>query len=203
MPEFGTVFLCSIKYRKARAQNPYSFFCADLYRKRRIWPAAWCDLNYVTVPKSQNTTVMSINAEAPEDQEPPGLSPKPGPEPTKGKVRRKALTSLRRELSDKELLSPAVQKLLLDEIDRLEEDNTELAGYRSRFHDADKKAAILQQKQTTSIAHEIISLSCITVGGAAIGYAPSVWASQPTGGVALAFGVVLVLGGIVAKAVKS
>ena len=146
---------------------------------------------------------MAANPEAPEDQEPPGPGPMPGAEPTKGKARRRALASLRRELSDKELLSPAVQKLLLDEIDRLEEDNTELGGYRSRFHEADKKAAVLQQKQTISIAQEIISLSCITVGGAALGYAPSVWSSQPTGGIALAFGVVLVMGGIIAKASKS
>lgn len=146
---------------------------------------------------------MAINTEAPEDQEPAGSRPPPGSEPTKGKFRRKALASLRRELSDKELLSPAVQKLLLDEIDRLEDDNTELAGYRSRFYEADKKAAILEQKHTASIAHEIISISCITVGGAAIGFAPSVWSTQPTGAIALAFGVVLVLGGVVAKAVKS
>ncbi|KQV51334.1 hypothetical protein [Duganella sp. Root336D2] len=146
---------------------------------------------------------MTINTEAPEDREPLGATPEPGPEPTKGRVRRKALGSLRRELSDKELLSPAVQKLLLDEIDRLEEDNTELAGYRSRFHEADKKSAILEQKQATSNAHEIISLACVTVGGAALGYAPSVWSSQPTGGIALAFGVLLVISGIVAKAVKA
>lgn len=146
---------------------------------------------------------MTINPEAPEDQEPAGTGPRPGTEPTKGKARRKALSSLRRELSDKELLSPAVQKLLLDEIDRLEEENTELAGYRSQFHSADKDAAVLRQKQATSIAHEIISMSCITVGGAALGYAPSVWVAQPTGAIALAFGVVLVFGGIVAKAVKS
>lgn len=146
---------------------------------------------------------MTINTEAPEDQEPAGNHPPPDAEPTKGRSRRKAFVSLRRELSDKELSSPAVQKLLLDEIDRLENDNTELAGYRSRFYEADKKAEIFKQKQTVSIAHEIISTSCITVGGAALGYAPSVWSTQPTGAIALAFGAVLVLGGIVAKAVKS
>lgn len=92
---------------------------------------------------------------------------------------------------------------MLDEIDRLEDDNTELTGYRSRFYEADKKAAIFEQKHTVSIAHEIISVSCITVGGAALGYAPAVWATQPTGAIALVFGTVLVLGGIIAKAVKS
>jgi hypothetical protein len=146
---------------------------------------------------------MATNIEAPEDQEPAGSTPPTGAEPTKLKSRRKALSTLRRELSDKELLSPAVQKLLLDEIDRLEDDNTELAGYRSRFHEADKKSAILEQKHRVSISQEVISMSCITVGGAALGYAPSIWSVQPTGSLSLAFGVVLVLGGIVAKVVKS
>ena len=146
---------------------------------------------------------MATNIEAPEDQEPAGSTPPTGAEPTKLKFRRKALSTLRRELSDKELLSPAVQKLLLDEIDRLEGENTELAGYRSRFHEADKQSAILAQKHRVSISQEVISMSCITVGGAALGYAPSIWSVQPTGALSLAFGVVLVLGGIVAKVVKS
>jgi len=31
------------------------------------------------------------------------------------------------------------------------------------------------------------------------GYAPSVWVSQPTGWIAIAFGVVIIIGGIAAK----
>ena len=146
--------------------------------------------------------IMSDGTELP-DQEPSEGTAVASPVPLKSKSRRKALSTARRELSDKELLSPAVQKLLLDEIDRLEEDNTELSGYRGRFHEADKKAAILEQKGKISIAHEIISLSCITVGGAALGYAPAVWENQPSGYISLIFGAVLVVGGIVAKAVKS
>jgi hypothetical protein len=64
-------------------------------------------------------------------------------------------------------------------------------------------ARVLEQKSRVSTAHEVISMSCITVGGAAIGYAPSIWSSQPTGVIALVFGVVLVVGGVVAKAIKS
>lgn len=144
---------------------------------------------------------MATNPEPP-DQEPPGAPAVPEPQPTKSKSQRKAFSSLRRELTDKELSSPAVQRLLLDEIDRLEEDNTELAGYRGRFYEADKKAAILEQRNSIRVAQEIVSLSCITIGGAALGYAPSVWGSQPSGFIALGFGVVLVICGIVAKAVK-
>lgn len=139
------------------------------------------------------------NTEAPEDAEIPDTPEHVPAEPKKSRSRR-ALTTARRELSDRELLSPVVPKMLLDEIDRLEEENTELAGFRSRFYDADKKVAVLERKQTISMAQEIISLTCLTVGGAALGYAPSVWSSQPTGAIALGFGIVLVLGGIVAKA---
>lgn len=139
------------------------------------------------------------NTEAPEDVELPGIPEHLPAEPKKSHSRR-ALTTARRELSDKELLSPVIPKMLLDEIDRLEEDKTELAGFRNRFYDADKKVAVLEQKQKIDIAQEIVSLTCLTIGGAALGYAPSVWASQPTGAIALGFGIVLVLGGIIAKA---
>jgi hypothetical protein len=139
------------------------------------------------------------NIEAPEDAELPE-QPENLPAEAKKPRSRRALGSARRELNDKELLSPAIPKMLLDEIDRLEEEKTELAGFRSRFYDADKKVAVLEQRQKISLAQEIVSLACLTVGGAALGYAPSVWSSQPTGAIALGFGIVLVLGGIIAKA---
>ena len=137
------------------------------------------------------------------DQEPPGVAAAPGPEPAKSRSGRRALSSLRRELSDKELLAPAVQKLLVDEIERLEEENGGLATFRGRFHEADKKAAVLEQNGKASVAYEIISLTCITVGGAALGYAPAVWTAQPSGYIALGFGAILVAGGVAAKAIKA
>lgn len=146
---------------------------------------------------------MSSILEAPEDQEPPSVFSQPVPEPAKGRSSRKALSTLRRELSNKELLSPAVLKLLLDEIERLESEHGELSGFRTRFHDADKRAAILEQKNSINIGQEIISTACITVGGALLGYAPSVWANQPTGVLSLISGAILVVLGIVAKVVRA
>ena len=71
----------------------------------------------------------------------PEVSEKPDQEPSsevtianrpvaavKAKVGRKAFSGAHRELNDTELSSPAVQKLLLDEIDRLERENNELIG---------------------------------------------------------------------------
>ena len=31
----------------SQATSPFSLFCANLDRKRQIWPAAWCGLHYV------------------------------------------------------------------------------------------------------------------------------------------------------------
>jgi hypothetical protein len=62
--------------------------------------------------------------------------------------------------------------------------------------------AVLKEKQKRNISTEIVSGSCLAVGAAALGYAPAVWALQPSGGIALAFGIVLTLGGIISKAIK-
>jgi len=117
--------------------------------------------------------------------------------------KRRSLNKIRRELEEEELNSPAVQKLLIDEIERLERDNEELKDYRERFYSADKGKAVLEQKLSANLSQEIISGACMTVGAAALGYAPALWAYQPSGWIAIAFGGVLILAGITAKAVKS
>ena len=115
---------------------------------------------------------------------------------------RRAFRNVRRELSDEELSSPAVQRMLIDDIERLEKEKYELSEYQDRYHEADKKSAILQEKVKSSVSQEIIFAVCLTVGAASLGYAPSVWSSQPTGWISIAFGVVLIVGGIASKMVK-
>lgn len=142
---------------------------------------------------------MAIPEEAP--SEPIRLPTNDG-EQTKGKGKRKAFSSVRRELNEKESSSTAALKLALDDIDRLEEEKSELAGYRSRFHEADKKCAILDQKLSFNTAQEILSGACLAVGSAAVGYAPAAWLHQPSGYIFLALGIILIVGGIAAKAIK-
>lgn len=145
--------------------------------------------------------LMTVNQEAPEDLEPSGrLS---APDPTKAPSHRRSFTSLPRELSGKEFLSPAVVKLLYDDIERLERDNVELSGFKNRFHETDKRVAVLEQKLQMNLGSEIISIACLTVGAAALGYAPNLWASQPAGAIVLGFGVVLLGAGLYAKKVQS
>ena len=115
---------------------------------------------------------------------------------------RRAFTNVRRELSDKEMSLPAVQRMLIDDIERLEKEKFELAEYQSKFHGADKRSAILEEKIKSSMSREIGFSVPLTVGAAALGYAPSAWASQPNGWISIAFGVVLIVGGIASKVVR-
>lgn len=135
-----------------------------------------------------------IHGPVPEDTRAESGLPMP-----KGK---QAFQNINRELSDDDLTNPAVGKLLLNELDRLESENAELKDYQEQFHEADKKVAVLQEKSKIHLATEILSGVCFTIGAAMIGYAPVLWKSQPSGWMVLVFGSVLIFGGIFAKAVK-
>ncbi|UST83309.1 hypothetical protein [Pseudomonas siliginis] len=120
----------------------------------------------------------------------------------KGASSRKSFSKLRRELSDEELSSPAVQRMLIDEIERLDSERVDLSVFRNKFHDADRRAGILEERFKSKICIEIIHIACVTVGAAALGFAPSIWTNQPAAMMSLIFGTVLVIAGLAAKAVK-
>jgi hypothetical protein len=137
--------------------------------------------------------------------EPPDEEPEPSPEPTSALAAPKARQSLarvRRELSEEELASPAVQRLLIEELERLERQNVILAEYRERFHAADKEAAILKEQNKKSLAGEIVFGVALAVGAALVGYAPVLWSNQPSGSVALGLGIFLMIGGAVSRMVQ-
>jgi hypothetical protein len=102
-------------------------------------------------------------------------------------------------LTDDELSSPAIQRLLLDELDRLEREVSEQSQFRDRYHEADKRASVLEEKVKHWEATEIAHILCLTAGSALIGYAPSVWDHPPVGYLAIAIGAVLVIGAVIAK----
>ena len=127
--------------------------------------------------------------------EPPQAKPRTG---------RKAIASIRRELSDKDMTNPAVAKLLLDDVERLEQQVNELGNVQVQFHTADKRAAVLEQKLNVSRSQEIVFAVCTTLAGAALGFAPSVWSeANATGPIVLSAGVVLLICAFIAKAVKA
>lgn len=121
---------------------------------------------------------------------------------TKAPAARRSFAKLRRELSDDELGTPAVQRLLLDDIERLEGEARDAKEFREKFHEADKRAAILDEKFKGKISIEVVHAACITVGGVALGFSPSVWSTQPTGWIFVGLGLLMLVAGVVAKAVK-
>lgn len=115
---------------------------------------------------------------------------------------RRALSRLKRELTDEELASPGAQKMLLEELERLGEENRVLQTYRDKFHDTDKQLTVMNEKLRRSNAMEILSGGCLVIEAAALGYAPAVWSAQPSGWISLVFGAVLIIAGIAAKAIR-
>jgi hypothetical protein len=115
---------------------------------------------------------------------------------------RKALARVPRELSQEDLATPGVQKMLIEELERAEEDVSELKAFRDKFHVADKDLAVTKQKVKGWTAMEMISTACIAVGAAAFAYAPEA-AKTPSGGwIAAGSGAVLMVIGIIAKAIR-
>ena len=138
----------------------------------------------------------------PEDQEvAPEDTGEPVPAPhIKG---RKAFNNLRRELTDEELSSPAVQRMLIDDIERLEKETEKLVGYQDRYYSAEKKAAVLDEKLKVQVAQDVTFGVCLTVGAAILGLAPSLWLpDKPHGWISIGLGVVLIVGGIASKVVR-
>jgi hypothetical protein len=120
----------------------------------------------------------------------------------KERTGRRSLSKLRRELSEEELASSGVQKVLLDEIDRLETDNSKMISLQEDYQKISIDLARLKEKYKNNSSMDIIHIACISLGGISAGYAPSVWNSQPTGWIALIIGVILISVGISAKAIK-
>lgn len=92
--------------------------------------------------------------------------------------------------------------MLIDEVERLEIETTSLSEYRERAFAAEKHVAVLEERAKKSLSGEMIFGGCLALAGAAMGYAPSAWSHQPAGALALTFGLVLMILGIVARYVQ-
>lgn len=123
-------------------------------------------------------------------------------EPTPATGRRQAFRDLRRQLTDEDLRSAGVQKLLLDDLERAETRCESLSSYVDRFHTADKQAAVLEERIKTDKASEISFGVGIGLGGAVMGLAPLFWNEQPRGWLALGIGVALIIGATITRAVR-
>jgi hypothetical protein len=116
--------------------------------------------------------------------------------------KRQALRDLRREMNDDELSNPGVQKLILDELERADAECADLRTYITRFHEADKRAAVLEEKLKTEHSLEITFGVGVGLGGAIIGLAPYFWDKEAQGILTLLLGAVLIFGATAARVVR-
>lgn len=120
----------------------------------------------------------------------------------KEQFRRKCLSNLRREMSDEELASPGVQKMLIDEIERLETEVERFRPFQDKFHDADKNLSSLKEKFRYKRSIEIIHIGCLAGGSILIGVSPSLWQFSYSGKFLLGVGFIFVIASLIAKWVK-
>ncbi len=87
--------------------------------------------------------------------------------------RGQAFRNLVRELSDTDLLSPGSIKLLLELNNRAESECEELRGYVQRFHEADKRAAVFEEKLGAQKAVDILYTVGVAIGTLIVGLSVS------------------------------
>jgi hypothetical protein len=114
-----------------------------------------------------------------------------------------AFRDIRRELAEADLANPGVQRLILNELDTALARIEVLTGFESRYHDRDKQAAVLEEKLKRRLAVDIAWTAGISLGVAFVTLAPVVWETPPTWvhTVFLAFGAILIVGGIAVRVV--
>lgn len=115
---------------------------------------------------------------------------------------RKVFSRLNRELSEEELATPGVQKMLVAYLEQVVAENTENREFQQKFYKKDKELAVAKEKQKNWLTMEIISTGCIAVGAAALVFVPEAWKTQPNGWIALVLGSLVTLIGIAAKAIR-
>jgi hypothetical protein len=137
------------------------------------------------------------------DEEPEAIEVTAEEQPPLAPKGRRSLSRVTRELTEQELKSPGVLKLIIEDSERLERERGELVDYRDRFYAAREEVADLNARLKRSVAFEILSCACLVGGTAGMTCAKMLWEHQPAGWITLSSGAILIAAGIVAKAVKS
>lgn len=85
-----------------------------------------------------------------------------------------AFAKIQREIDEKDLNHPVVGKLLLNERDRLFGEKAILEDYRDKYYEADKRAAVLEEKGKSENKFKILYSFTLAIGGILIGAAFSI-----------------------------
>jgi len=91
------------------------------------------------------------------------------------KSTRKATSTIRRELTEEEILkSPAAIRLICDDLDRLESDNDRLKENDEKCRKCEVELAIYIEKNKRTTSDEIMYGLCLSIGSLLIGLAPGI-----------------------------
>jgi hypothetical protein len=109
-------------------------------------------------------------------------------------------SKLKREITEEDLKHPAVQRILLSEIDKLEIENIELKKIRDKYYEVDKTKAVIEEKLQKVTSNEILFTFSLTIGSIIIGFAASdsnkladyKW-------LFIVIGAILIIGGLISK----
>ncbi|EKN5106720.1 TPA: hypothetical protein P0N76_000230 [Yersinia enterocolitica] len=123
----------------------------------------------------------------------PGVKPEP-PAP-----KSRAYETLKRPLSEKELLNIGSVNLMIDDIHRMESEISSLKSFQDKFHEKDKSEAILKEKLTAYKLSEIVYNVSISMGALFIGIAIKLWDVEIYGKLSLGAGIILWLSGSAMK----
>ena len=138
-------------------------------------------------------------SETPSKSEPVGATAQPVA-PLVG--RRTALRNLGRQLTDDELAQTGAQKLIIEMLERADEECDALRDFRDRHHTETLRNAKLEERVRTVNAIEVAFGAGLAFGAAAVGLAPVFWTNQPEGWICLIFGFLLMAAGVVVRLVK-
>lgn len=127
--------------------------------------------------------------EAPSNSNPIKLEPR----------KNKSYESLKRKLSEKELMNIGSVNLMIDEIERMNLELGELRLLRENFHSKDKSHAILSEKLAAYKLAELSYNISISLGALLIGSAKSLWNIEYFGIIALIGGLALWVSGTAMK----
>jgi len=134
-----------------------------------------------------------------ETEEPEALAARGDENSPQPKGRRRSLGKVRRELTEEELGSPGVQKMLLDEVDRLDGIEGDLKSVSEKCQATETKLAVANEKLKTSGAFDIISIGTIAIGSLLFGAVFSMEDNQELFWIIIVISLILVAAGIGAK----
>jgi hypothetical protein len=119
------------------------------------------------------------------------------------KGRRLSFGKVRRDLTEDELGSSGVQKMMLDELDRMDQSEIELKSVSEKYY-VDKAAlAVAQEKLKTHNAFDVLSTGSVAIGSLLFGAAFSFREGDTQFWIGISLSIVLIIIGVFAKVMRA